>query len=138
MNNDISKTIPSFGYEILRDHVLSSILGKNEGDILYWAGKELARKFPLFSMEEAAAFFKEAGWGDLELIKEGKDEAVYRMIENTYTVNIENRCFRLEAGFLAEQQQKQIGYLTECYDEAHPKQNYVTFKLKWDLKDPMK
>ena len=32
------KTIPSFGYEIIRDHLLHSILGKHEEDVLYWAG----------------------------------------------------------------------------------------------------
>ena len=30
------KTIPSFGYEIIRDHLLQSILGKHEEDVLYW------------------------------------------------------------------------------------------------------
>ncbi len=45
-------TPTKFGYEILRDHVLPSILGTHESDILYWAGKEVARKFPVFSIEE--------------------------------------------------------------------------------------
>lgn len=130
------KTIPSFGYEIIRDHLLPSILGKHEEDILYWAGKEIARKFPLFSMDELPSFFTEAGWGQLILEKETKDELHYiLMTTDDGSLNIEQRCFRLEAGFLAEQRQKQLGYLTECYDEKYEKKNHVKFTLKWDLKE---
>ena len=57
MLNNPSNSISSFGYELIRDHVLSSILGKHEDDILYWAGKELARKFACKSQEEIIAFF---------------------------------------------------------------------------------
>ena len=64
MTANDNKMIPAFGYEIIRDHLLHSILGKHEDDVLYWAGKEVARKFPLFSMSEAAAFCQEAGWGE--------------------------------------------------------------------------
>lgn len=132
------KTIPSFGYEIVRDHLLSSILGKHEADVLYWGGKEVARQFPLFSMEEASSFFIEAGWGQLTLEKELKDELHYILTtEDPAALNIEQRCFRLEAGFLAEQQQKNIGFLTECYEEKNVKHNYIKFTLKWDLKEPI-
>ncbi|WP_274307638.1 YslB family protein [Solibacillus daqui] len=130
------KTIPSFGYEIIRDHLLHSILGKHEEDVLYWAGKELARKFPLFSSEELPSFFTEAGWGVITLEKESKDEAHYVLTTTEeHSLNIEQRCFRLEAGFLAEQIQKQLGCLTECYEEKIEKKNYVRFTLKWDLKE---
>lgn len=131
------KTIPSFGYEIIRDHLLHSILGKHEEDVLYWAGKELARKFPLYSMDEAASFFEEAGWGQLILEKETKDEAHYILttVDEESSLNVEHRCFRLEAGFLAEQKQKQLGYLTECYEEKHVKKNTIKFTVKWDSKE---
>lgn len=126
--------VTSFGYELIRDHVLTSILGKHEKDILYWAGKELARKFPLYSMDEASSFFSEAGWGSLELEKTTKDSAFYSL----QTINLPSsgvsRSHRLEAGFLAEQQQKVGGYLTECYDEQVKKNGIVHFQIKWDLK----
>lgn len=135
MTTNEMKTIPSFGYEIIRDHLLPSILGKHEEDVLYWAGKELARKFPLFSMDEAAAFFQEAGWGVLELEKETADSAYYILTAEPSLLNMENRCFKLEAGFLAEQKQKTLGLLTECYDEKSKKHNCVKFTLKWDSKE---
>ncbi len=137
MEEKSTSGVPAFGYEIIRDHILSSILGKHEADILYWAGKDLARKFPLFSMNEAQAFFKEAGWGELYLEKEGKDEAIYHLASESTPLNINGRCFHLEAGFLASQQEKNIGFLTECYSEKNIKQNVVIFKLKWDLKEPI-
>lgn len=136
MDGNNMKTIPSFGYEIIRDHLLQSILGKHEEDVLYWAGKELARKFPLFSMEEVSSFFAEAGWGQLILEKETKDEVHYiLMTEDPVQLNVEQRCFRLEAGFLAEQKQKQLSFLTECYEEKDTKKHIVKFTVKSDLKE---
>ncbi|CAM5421328.1 hypothetical protein LSPH24S_04024 [Lysinibacillus sphaericus] len=39
MLNNPSNTISSFGYELIRDHVLSSILGKHDDvTILGWQG----------------------------------------------------------------------------------------------------
>ena len=137
MEEKTTYVVPAFGYEIIRDYLLSSILGKHEAEILYWAGKDLARKFPLFSMDEAHAFFKEAGWGELYLEKESKNEAIYHLVSESTPLNINERCFRLEAGFLAAQQEKNIGFMTECYNEKNDKQNFVVFTLKWDLKEPI-
>jgi len=135
MTSTEMKTVPSFGYELIRDHVLSSILGKHEDDILYWAGKELGRKFPMFTMEEANSFFQEAGWGSLSLERLAKDEAFYVLTGERETLQMEHRCFRLEAGFLAQQQQKLSGYMTECFEEKSLKTNTVQFHVKWDLKE---
>lgn len=123
-----------FGYELIRDHVLPSILGKHEGDILYWAGKEIARKFPVFSIDEISTFFHEAGWGQLTLEKMSKKEAFYKLESPGEPLKISERNFQLEAGFIAEQYQKINGYLTECYAEKREKENIVTLHLAWDKK----
>ena len=120
-----------FGYELIRDHVLSEILGQHEADILYWAGKSLARKFPLFTLDEAPDFFEQAHFGQLALEKAGKDESVYTLVP----CHIENRCFKLEAGFLAQQKQKIDGFLTEAYEEVFLKKNVVRITLKTDLRE---
>lgn len=133
MENTSYHSPTRFGYEILRDHVLPSILGAHQGDILYWAGKEVARKFPVFSIEELSVFFKEAGWGMLSLEKTAKEECFYTIAYNESST-IQNRSFQLEAGFLAEQYQKLNGLLTECYGEVDPKKGHITFHVKWDLK----
>ncbi|TWT26309.1 YslB family protein [Planomicrobium sp. CPCC 101110] len=120
-----------FGYEVIRDYLLPEILGPHETEILYWAGKSIARKFPLFSMEEASGFFSTAGFGELALEKSSKDETIYTLIPP----KIENRCFKLEAGFLAEQKQKIDGYLTEAHEEVFQKKNLVRITLKTDLRE---
>jgi predicted hydrocarbon binding protein len=135
MTTSEAKTMPIFGYELIREHVLSSILGKHEEDILYWSGKELARKFQMFTMEEIVSFFQEAGWGQLNLVKLDKNEAFYELSGESDLLNLQQRCFKLEAGFLAQQQQKLGGFLTECYEEKSIKKNHVLFHIKWDLKE---
>lgn len=125
------ETAEHFGYEIIRDYVLSDILGKHENDVLYWAGKSLARKFPLFALEEACDFFEQAGFGELVAEKSGKDEIVFTL----RPFKLDNRCFKLEAGFLAQQQQKLSGFLTEAYEEALPKKKMVRITLKTDLRE---
>lgn len=120
-----------FGYEIIRDYVLSDVLGKHENDVLYWAGKSLARKFPLFSLDEAADFFSQANFGELVTEKSRKDEMVFIL----RPFKIDNRCFKLEAGFLAQQKQKLSGFLTEAYEEVLPKKKMVRIMLKTDLRE---
>ena len=131
MTKTVSVPNGHFGYDLIRNHVLSDILGSHEAEILYWAGKSLARKFPLGSLDEAPAFFKNAGFGNLSLEKASKHEAVYSLSPLT----LDGYCFKLEAGFLAEQKQKIDGFVTEAYEEPHPKKKMVRITLKWDIKD---
>lgn len=137
MTNDNVRLIPAFGYEIIRDQILSSVLGKHEREVLYWAGKEVARKYPLFSLDEVASFFQQAGWGDIVLEKESKESYTYILTGDHEILKFDERCFRLEAGFLAQQVQKLNGFLTECHEEVHIKKERVTFTIKWDSKEPV-
>lgn len=126
------------GYEILKDHVLPSILGKHEDDILYWAGKSVARKFPVFSIDEIPSFFEEAGWGPLtyEDARTPKDESWLTLRQSDRTL-LEKRSYQLEAGFIAQQFQKLNGFLTECYGEKQLKDDQIRFIVKWDTKTKM-
>lgn len=130
-----SYTPTTFGYDLIRDHVLASILGKHEEDILYWAGKELARKFPVFELEELPTFFKEAGWGDLTLHKLAKKEAIYHLHIDPNVAEAKHRAFQLEAGFIAEQYQSIQHYLTECYPQIRSKEHLVELTIAWDPKE---
>ena len=56
-------SVTSFGYELVREELLHEILGKDTAEILYWAGKRLARNYPLSSLEEIISFFEQASWG---------------------------------------------------------------------------
>ncbi|MCP1145487.1 YslB family protein [Lysinibacillus endophyticus] len=129
------KTVPAFGYEIIRDYILPTILGKHEKDVLYWAGKDLARKFPCTDLQLITSFFQDAGWGTLLVEKEEKDGYILTLSNEADLFNLENRTFRLEAGFIAEQIQSIQGCITECYDEKREKQNQIVFTVKWDNKE---
>ncbi|WP_432352106.1 YslB family protein [Sporosarcina sp. A2] len=120
-----------FGYELLRDHVLPGILGKHEDDILYWAGKEIARKFPMFSIDEAPEFFKEAGWGVLTLVSSGREQADYHL-SNRITSPATKDSYHLESGFLAEQFQLANGCLSECYGSRDEKTGQIVLQVRWD------
>lgn len=135
MQNESKAQMPAFGYELLRDFTLSSILGKNESDILYWAGKEIARKYPCDTDVDVNSFFAEAGFGMLQLEKETKDGYIFSLVNDPAVFNFTKRNFRLEAGFLAEQIQQQKGYLTECFEEKQEKDQTVIFTIKWDSKE---
>ncbi|TSI03168.1 YslB family protein [Lysinibacillus sp. BW-2-10] len=130
-----NKTIPAFGYELLRDYILPSILGKHEKDVLYWAGKDLARKFPCTDIQLLIAFFQDTGWGLLSLEKEEKDGYLFHLSNDTDLLKVNDRSFRLEAGFIAEQIQTMQGCLTECFDEKLEKQQKIVFTVKWDHKE---
>ena len=130
--------IPAFGYEIIREFLLEDLLGKEGPQILYWAGKQLGRRFPLSNTEETIAFFHDAGWGDLQLIKETKDELKWELsgelIKRRFAIN-ENTHFQLEAGFLAYQTEHQRKVVSETYEEQKKRANKVYFTVKSDNKD---
>lgn len=132
--------VPVFGYELIREFVLSDILGEDSYQILYWAGKRLARKFPLASLNEVIAFFESAGWGRLVIEKETKNE-----LELSLTGKLVNRrldlytdChYQLEAGFLAEQCVIQKKFYSEAIAEIKKRSQKIIFTVKWDTKDPI-
>ncbi|RFU61358.1 YslB family protein [Bacillus sp. V59.32b] len=135
--NDQSQ-IPAFGYELVREILLDDILGKDSPQILYWAGKRMARRFPLTEKDEIIAFFQSAGWGHLEVLKESKDEM--ELVLNGDTVarrfDVNEHChFQLEAGFIAEQISLQKKLLTEAIEEPKRRAKKVIFTVKWDKKD---
>ena len=67
--------------------MLPSILGKHEDEILYWAGKEVARKFPIFGIEELPDILSRSRLGiHLHLEKTSKDEAFYSL-KNDFGTN---------------------------------------------------
>ena len=51
----------SSSVEILRDALILKLLGDDSSGILYWAGKDLARQFPVASDDDLVTFGKPAG-----------------------------------------------------------------------------
>ncbi|MFJ7850519.1 YslB family protein [Peribacillus sp. NPDC097206] len=132
--------VPAFGYELIRETLLNDILGKDSYQILYWAGKQLARKFPLNGDQELVAFFHNAGWGHLEIIKLSKSEMELSLSGEMVARRLDlypDSHFQLEAGFLAEQFTLQKRFISEATEEIKRRAKKVDFTICWDPKDPI-
>lgn len=137
-NDSTTASVPAFGYELLREVLLPELLGKDTSTILYWAGKTLARKYPLQDMNDIIVFFQQAGWGKLSVKEESKDdlelELTSELISQRFKLKKEP-LFQLEAGFLAQQIETQRKVTTEAYEHPKKRADKVVFTVKWDKKD---
>jgi predicted hydrocarbon binding protein len=138
IDSEEPKNISLFGYELLRETVLPEILGNDAPEILYWAGKRVARKFPLPDYNEIIEFFTKASWGLLEIKSENKDEIEFELTSSLTIPRVKSKhehYFQLEAGFLAQQIETQKGATAETFEHPSKKGNKVQFTVKWDKKD---
>lgn len=134
------RNISLFGYELIREFILPEILGKDTPEILYWAGKRLARNHPLNSLDEIIDFFSKASWGLLELKKERKDEIEFELVSPLFVSRVKSKAehyFQIEAGFLAQQIELQKQAIAETFEHPVKKANKVLFTVKWDRKDTL-
>ncbi|WP_273126657.1 YslB family protein [Metabacillus sp. HB246100] len=132
------RQIPAFGYELLREVLLPDVLGQDYANMLYWAGKSLARKFPVTSIEEISEFFHAAGWGDLVLSHDKKNEMEFELTSELISIRFKHEnghTYQMEAGFIAEQLQMMNQHITETYEQLKKRSNKVVFTVKWDSKD---
>lgn len=130
--------VPAFGYELIREILVPDLLGKETPSILYWAGKQLARRYPLETLDDVIAFFEKAGWGTLAVAKEGKDELELELSGALIAARMamkEDCSFQLEAGFLAQQVERQKRCVAEAYEQQKKRAKHVLFTVKWDRKD---
>ena len=135
---DEPRTVSIFGYELIREILLPEILGKDTPEILYWAGKRLARKYPLANLEAIIEFFARASWGELLIKHESKDELEFELNSPLIVSRVKSKAehfFQLEAGFLAQQIELQKKVISEAFEHPIKKSNKVQFTVKWDQKD---
>lgn len=108
---------PYFPQMLLRDALIPELLGDDKGAIGYWAGKSLARKFPLGNPKDAATFFDQAGFGTLTLIKQSAQMTRWQLSGTPVALRKKlsgDAEFTLEAGFLAEMMAQQLGVAAEA------------------------
>lgn len=130
--------LPAFGFELLREVLIPDLLGQDYPQMLYWAGKSLARKYPVTSLEELSNFFEIAGWGKLVLLHNKKSEMEFELSGEHISIRFKKAnefTFQLEAGFIAEQLQMMNNHITETYEQVKKRANKVVFTVKWDQKD---
>ena len=132
-----NETTSLFGYELIRDVLIPNLLGAETHEILYWAGKELARQYPLANRQDIVRFFDKAGFGLIELNKEQRNKQVYTLSGKVVQARLKHAqpSFNLEAGFLAEQIQTLDHLYTEALTEVNMKTKVVTFIVQSDTKD---
>lgn len=130
------RSISTFGYELIRDILIPEILGKDTPEILYWAGKHLARKFPQADYEQLIDFFAKASWGQLAISKESKNELIFELTSPLIAPRVKAKAehyFQLEAGFLAQQiEMQKEGSAAEAFEHPVKKSNKVLFTVKWE------
>lgn len=131
-------TVSSFGYELIREVLLPELLGKDSKEILYWAGKRIARKFPLTSFEEIVGFFEQADWGILTIKEQTRKQMVLELgsvLISTRLSSNSNSTFQLEAGFIAQQIEFQKKVSAEAFEHPNKRSSKIQFTVKWDKND---
>ncbi|MGP7816759.1 YslB family protein [Niallia sp. 01092] len=133
-------TVPAYGYELIREILIPDLLGRDTPELLYWAGKRIARMFPLEHIEEARNFFEKAGWGTLEVSKQSKYEMEYTLTSPLIEKRLreKGKCtFQLETGYLAQQHEHLKKVIAEAFEDPKRRDKKITITVRWDSKDPV-
>lgn len=119
------------GYDVLRYISLPEILGDQSDTLLYFMGKNLARKMEINTIEDIVYIFDKLGWGRLELIKEKKKELFFHLMADSVAERLQASFdeFRMEAGFLAEALQLINETECECVEEINYKIHQVELRV---------
>lgn len=132
---EVDQFIPMFGYDLLREDVLPDLLGSDHQQIMYWAGKSLARKYRVTSVEHLEDFFKKAGFGDLTLVKMKRTVMIFELVSTRFN-HKKTISAPLEAGFLAQQVETIKGHIAETLETPKTgKSPKIIFEVKWDPTD---
>lgn len=131
-----SKT--GFGQMMLRDVLLPSILGAETDGILYWAGKDIARQFPVASDDNLSTLFNQLDLGTLELIKKNNKQQVWHLTgdEIMDRSKLEHASFNFEAGLIAQQVEFMTNAVTEASIEVE-KKKMVQITVYHDFSNPI-
>ncbi|WP_077327296.1 DUF2507 domain-containing protein [Virgibacillus siamensis] len=120
------------GYDIIRYLGLPELLGPESSTLLYFMGKNIARKMDIESISDINYAFEKLGWGKLELVKEKKKELTFQLMSDAvvYRMNAPFETdFRLESGFLAESVQLIYDRTCECNEQINKKIHLVEFTV---------
>lgn len=120
------------GYDIIRYISLPDLLGDDSDILLYFLGKNLARKFTLDSLNDVIYVFEKLGWGHLELIKEKKQTLTFHLMSDALVYRLKapfDVDFKLESGFLAEAIKQTERKECECIEKINRRLHLVEFEV---------
>lgn len=140
MTNDHTIHASQSAVLLLRDRLLPNLFRDDEADILYWAGKELARDYDLSSVEDLAALMTQLSFGKLTLEEKKKTSYTFHLkgeiVHERLKANSEAN-FSLEAGFIAQAVQNLSKHYTESSYTVDKKARLVRIQLETDPKEPL-
>lgn len=120
------------GYDILRYTSLPHLLGPEANTILYFMGKDLARKFDITRFEDIYEIAEKMGWGRLELVKKKKRSVTFCLMADAVVYRLKAPIevdFRLECGFIGEAVQMIKGVTCECSEKINRRIHQVEFTV---------
>lgn len=130
---------PSFqGLTLLRDQLLPNLFKEDQSDILYWAGKELARSYTVASLDDVVTLIKTLSFGALSLVEQKKTAYLFHLhgeIVHTRLDKQPQADFALETGFLAQLIQQLSEQYTEGSYSIQKKNSVVEIVLQSDKKE---
>jgi len=136
---DTPQTATYLAQATLRDILLPLILGDETEGISYWAGKQLATKFPLESIADLSQFFEQINFGQLSLKKQKKNQYFFELTGPIITkrlADFKTPDFQLEAGFIAQTLEQQLQVTAEAKATVENKKR-VTIFVQTDTNDPI-
>ncbi|HEY4601134.1 MAG TPA: YslB family protein [Cerasibacillus sp.] len=120
------------GYDVLRYIGLADLLGTEKDTIIYFMGKNMARKFAITTLGDVIYFFDQMGWGKLELMKEKRNRVLFSLLADSVAQRLHTKIktdFLMEAGFLAEAMQQLKEIECECTVKTHDRIGKVEFTV---------
>ncbi|PTS37358.1 YslB family protein [Limosilactobacillus fermentum] len=126
------------GAATLRDIIIPALLGTETEGILYWIGKDLAREYPVATEEELIVLTNQLGMGELSLKKRSATQQIWELggpiVDERLTLDKETTSFALEAGFLAQEIEFQLGSVAEAEVQERGRHT-ATFLVQNDPQD---
>lgn len=122
----------TLGHDVLRYVTLPHLLGQEKDSILYFVGRNLARKIHIENLDDMIYLFHKLKWGKLELIKEKKRQLVFHLMADEVVARLQapfETDFRLEAGFIAEAITKITERPAECVETINERLYRIDFKV---------
>lgn len=126
-----------FALNLLRDLLIPDILQEDTSSISYWAGKNLARNYPLAVGEPLTIFFLNAGFGELTKLTEKGPHQTWQLagdfVTNRFIATANKPDFNLEAGFLAQQIEQFTDVVAEANFEIDVKNKIVVLNVQTEV-----
>ena len=119
----------------MRDVILPALLGKETDGILYWIGKDVARQFPVGSLEDLQLITRQLGFGELSLQKKTTTSQQWKLsgpiVQERIKQNGEQTSFGLEIGFIAQEIEFQLMTVAEA-ELSERKKDCIFIEVKND------